>query len=184
MYRWTRCWLCRCWRRWNAAVSRVAWSHVIGCCRRPVPTKSSSSQTLSCLISVISCLHRGSTSCVLASLDTRSPPALFVMLLLLPSVLWRCWLGGRKGIQPVKTSGGVLACLSVWNEVQTCIWPSWCHCHSLSLASLNSRLVLPFWYHLTGVVPDKGLLNVPVCVLLLLLLSSKNDKFNVPLVKN
>jgi len=23
--------------------------------------------------------------------------------------------------------------LSVWSEVQTCIWPSWCHCHSLSL---------------------------------------------------
>ena len=23
-----------------------------------------------------------------------------------------------------KLSGGVLACLSVWSEVQTCIWPS------------------------------------------------------------
>ena len=60
----------------------------------------------------------------------------------LPSVLWRCWLGGRKGIRPVKQlSGGVLAWLSVWSEVQTCIWPSWCHCHSLSLASVKSRLV-------------------------------------------
>ena len=48
---------------------------------------------------------------------------------LLPSVLWHCWLGGRKGIQPVKKlSGGVLAWLSVWSEVLTCIWPSWCHC--------------------------------------------------------
>ena len=28
----------------------------------------------------------------------------------MPSVLWRCWLGGRKGIRPVKKlSGGVLA---------------------------------------------------------------------------
>jgi len=35
-----------------------------------------------------------------------------------------------------KLSGGVLAWLSVWSEVQTCIWPSWCHCHSLSLASV------------------------------------------------
>ena len=43
-------------------------------------------------------------------------------------------------------SSGVLAWLSVWSEVQTCIWPSWCHCHSLSLASVKSRLVLPFWY--------------------------------------
>jgi len=77
-----------------------------------------------------------------------------------PSVLWRCWLGGRKGIRPVKKlSSGVLAWLSVWSEVQTCIWPSWCHCHSLSLASVKSRLVLPFWYRLTRVVPDKGPLN-------------------------
>ena len=53
-------------------------------------------------------------------------------------------------------SGGVLAWLSVWIEVQTCIWPSWCHCHSLSLASVKSRWVLPFWYRLTWVVPEKG----------------------------
>ena len=32
-----------------------------------------------------------------------------------------------------KLSRGVLAWLSIWSEVQTCIWPSWCHCHSLSL---------------------------------------------------
>jgi len=25
----------------------------------------------------------------------------------------------------------------VWGEVQICIWPSWCHCHSLSLAPVN-----------------------------------------------
>ena len=43
-----------------------------------------------------------------------------------------------------KLSGGVLACLSVWSEVQTCIWPSCCHYHLLSLASVQSRLVLPF----------------------------------------
>ena len=37
------------------------------------------------------------------------------------------------------------------------------HCHSLSLASVKSRLVLPFWYRLTRVVPDKGPLNGCVC---------------------
>ena len=42
-----------------------------------------------------------------------------------PSVLWRCWLGGRKGIRPVKElSGEVLAWLSVWCEVQTCTCPA------------------------------------------------------------
>jgi len=39
---------------------------------------------------------------------------------LLPSVHRRCWLGGRKGIRPVKTDWW----LSVWSEVQTCIRPS------------------------------------------------------------
>jgi len=34
-------------------------------------------------------------------------------------------LGGRKGIRPVKKlSGGVLAWLFVWSDVQICIWPS------------------------------------------------------------
>jgi len=82
----------------------------------------------------------------------------------IPSVLWRCWLDGTKGIRPVKKlSGGVLAWLSVWSEMQTCIWPNWCHCHSLCLASVKSRLVLPFWYRLTRVVPNKRPLNVCVC---------------------
>jgi len=75
-------------------------------------------------------------------------------------------LVGRQEGHPIgkKPRGGVLAWLSVWSEVQTCIWPSWCHCHSLSLASVKSRLVLPFWYRLTWVVPDKGPLNGCVCV--------------------
>ena len=128
--------------------------------------------------------HRNATKvrwCVLVkaySLEVpRSTSASYWMMLLrwspfiktlcfdLPSVLSCCWLGGRKGIRPVKKlSGGVLAWLSVWSEVQTCIWPSWCHCDSLSLASVKSRLVLPLWYRLTWVVPDKGLLNGCVCV--------------------
>jgi len=84
----------------------------------------------------------------------------------LPSVLWRCWLGDRKGIQHVKNlSGGVLTWLSVWSEMQACIWPSWCNCHSLSLASVKSTLVLPFWDQLTRVVRKKGPLNGCVCVL-------------------
>ena len=63
-----------------------------------------------------------------------------------------------------KLSGWVLAWLSDWSEVQTCIWPSRCHCHSLSLPSVKSRLVFPFWYQLTRVVPDKGPLSRCVCV--------------------
>jgi len=52
-----------------------------------------------------------------------------------------------------KLSSGLVAWLFVWSDVQICTCPSWCHCHSLSLASVKSRLVLPFWYQLTRVVP-------------------------------
>jgi len=45
--------------------------------------------------------------------------------------------------------------------------PSWCHRHSLSLASVKSRLVLPFWYRPTRVVLEKGPLNGCVCVCVL-----------------
>jgi len=72
------------------------------------------------------------------------------------------WQEGHPACE--KLSGGVLAWLSVWSEVHTCIQPSWCHCHSLSLASVKSRLVVPFWYRPTRVVLEKGLLNVCVCV--------------------
>ena len=69
-------------------------------------------------------------------------------------------LVGRQEGHPAckKLSGGVLAWLSFWSEMQTCIWPSWCHCHSLSLASVKSRLVLPLWYQLTWIQrPFNGL---------------------------
>ena len=63
-----------------------------------------------------------------------------------PSVLWCCWLGGRKGIQPVKNlSDGMLAWLCVWVKVQIFIWTIWCHCHLLSVAPVNSD-----WFYLSG----------------------------------
>ena len=64
----------------------------------------------------------------------------------------------------------MLAWLSVWSKVQTCIWPSCCHCHSLSLALVKSRLVLPFWYRLTRVVPEKRTVKrVCLCVCVVVL---------------
>ena len=63
----------------------------------------------------------------------------------MPSVLWHCWLGGRKGIRPVKNfSGGVLAWLSLWSEMQAWIWPSWCHCHSLFSCFSKIQIVFTF----------------------------------------
>ena len=37
--------------------------------------------------------------------------------------------------------------LVVWGEVQICIWPSWSHCYSLSLAPGNSDW---FWFYPSG----------------------------------
>jgi len=52
-------------------------------------------------------------------------------------------VGWQEGHLACKNlSGGVLAWLSVWGEVQFCIHPSWCYCHSLSFASVKSRLIL------------------------------------------
>jgi len=124
-------------------------------------------------VSCSSKIQIGFTFMVPTDLDSPGQRAvkrmyLYVCMLsyIMPSVLWCCWLGGRKGIQLVKNCSGVLARSSVWSEVQTCIWPSWCHCHSLSLASVKCRLVF------TWVVPEKGLLNV--CVLSYIMVISKN----------
>jgi len=70
------------------------------------------------------------------------------------------WQEGHPACK--KLGGGVLAWLSVWSEVQTCRHMA--QLMPLSLALVKSRLVLPFWYWLTWVVPEKGPLNVCVCV--------------------
>jgi len=117
------------------------------------------------------------------------------LLPLLPSVLWRCWLGGRKGIRPVKTEwwgAGMVICLKLGADLHmaqlmplpltvscfTIRYDMRCYFNvrskadisqlNLPHASVKSRLVLPFWYRLTWVVPEKGPLNVCVymCVLI------------------
>ena len=81
----------------------------------------------------------------------------FLVLFFKPFSALTLLVGRQEGhLACKKLSGGVLAWLSVWSEVQTCMWPSWCYCHSLSLVSVKSRLVLPFWYRLTQVVLDRG----------------------------
>ena len=51
-----------------------------------------------------------------------------ILFVLLPSVLWHCWLGVRKSIRPVKIE--VLAWFPVWSDEQMIsIWSNWCHFH-------------------------------------------------------
>jgi len=58
------------------------------------------------------------------------------------------WQEGHP-VCTVKMSGGVLAWLSVWAEVQICMWPSWSHCLLLSLVPGNPDW---FWFYLSGAV--------------------------------
>ena len=76
----------------------------------------------------------------------------------LPSVLWCCWLGGRKGIHPVKkwVVGCLRGCLGWDADLHIARWmplPLTVSCSSKSRLVLTF-LVLPFWYLLIRVVPD------------------------------
>jgi len=77
-----------------------------------------------------------------------------------PSVLWRCWLGSRKGIRPVKN--WLVGCWRGYLSGARCrlaYGPADATDTHCLLLQKKSRLVLPFWYRLTRVVPDKGPLN-------------------------
>ena len=79
----------------------------------------------------------------------------------MPSVLWHCWLGGRKGIRPLKTErwgAGVVICLEQGADCLRMVQLMPRHLPS-SLALFKSRLVLAFWYQLNQVVLEKRLLN-------------------------
>ena len=84
---------------------------------------------------------------------------------IMPSVLWRCWLGGKKDIRPAKKTewwgAGMVICLERGADLhmaQVMPLPLTVPCFSIC------RLALPFWYRLTWVVSDKRLLNGCVCV--------------------
>jgi len=65
-----------------------------------------------------------------------------------------------------KLSGGVLAWLSVWSEVHTSIWPSRCHCHSLSQDCI-SKIQIDFTFLVlahTGSPGKRAVKQVYVCV--------------------
>jgi len=80
--------------------------------------------------------------------------------LFLTSVLCHCWLGSRKGVQPVKTEWwgtGVVICLE-WGA-NICVWSSWCHCHPIISCSSKIQNCLPFWCRLAQVVLERRPLN-------------------------
>ena len=83
-----------------------------------------------------------------------------------PSVIWRCWLGGRKGIWPVKKlewwGAGMVICLEQsandLHMVQLMPLPP----HHLCFSKIQNGL--SFWYWPTQVVLEKRPLNDCVCL--------------------
>jgi len=86
---------------------------------------------------------------------------LLTLCMIVPSVLWCYWLGGRKGIRHVKIGWwGAGICLGRGADLhiaQLILLPPTVSCFS------KSRLVLPSWYQLTRVVLDRGPLNGCCC---------------------
>ena len=76
-------------------------------------------------------------------------------------------VGRQEGHQVCKKlSGGVLAWFSVWSEMQTCIWPSYCHCHSLTV-SCFSKIQIGFTFLVPahpGSPGKRAVKRVCVCV--------------------
>ena len=74
--------------------------------------------------------------------------------LIMPSVLRRCWLGGRKGIWPVKNDwwgAGMVICLKRGADLhmaQPMTLPLTVSCF------IKIQIGIPFWYQLTWVVPE------------------------------
>ena len=96
-------------------------------------------------------------------------------------MLWYCWFGVRKNIQPVKElSDEVLVWLSVWHEVQMiCKWYSWCHCHCHSIISCFIKIQNGFfWCRLIQVVLEKeDAKRVSVCLFTVILLYKLMDMY-------
>ena len=83
----------------------------------------------------------------------------------LPSVLWRCWLGGRKGIWPIKT--WVMRCWHGYLSEAKWKWLAYCPADATATPSYLLQKIqngLSFWYRPTQVVLEKRPLNDCVCV--------------------
>jgi len=101
-----------------------------------------------------------------------------------PSVLWRCWLGGRKGIRPVKNwvVGCWRGCLG-WGAdlhiAQQMPLPLTISCSS------KSRLVLPSWFYLSGTCSPgysqtysrRAVKRLCVCVCVCVLVDRRTDRY-------
>ena len=100
--------------------------------------------------------------------DKESNQSEFTVVLVcqvLPSVLWHCWLRIMKSIQPVKN--WAMRCWHGYPSAARCKWSAYgwadATATSSSLASLKSRIVVPFWCQPTQDVLEKVVKRAFVC---------------------
>ena len=90
---------------------------------------------------------------------------MYIHVWIVPSVLWRCWLGGRKGIRPLKNRVVRCwhGCLSGARCRHACGPEDATATHTLSLASAKSRLGFTFLVPAHQGIPGKSAVK-RVCV--------------------
>jgi len=103
------------------------------------------------------CMSLGTTEGVRTVSTFGKPEICNYVAHFVPSVLWHCWLGVRKSIQPIKIEWcgtGVVICLECgandFHMVQLMPLPPIISCIS------KIQNGLPFWCRLTQVVLEKG----------------------------
>lgn len=83
--------------------------------------------------------------------------------ILLPLMLWHCWLSIMKSICPIKIEWwGISMSICLEQGANVWKWSGWCNFHlmtPLCLALLKSRNVLFLWCQLAQVVMEQKLLN-------------------------
>jgi len=116
------------------------------------------------LIAALPALRSNYEQCYVVSWCGKLNADLLTMLLFVPSVLRRCCLGDRKGIRPVKN--WVVGCWRGYLSGARCRL-AYGLADATATHCLLTGLVLPFWYRLAWVIPEKGRYTcVCVCVLL------------------
>ena len=90
-------------------------------------TAHHSSQLSTIILSISLHLHTHTYNCLTAFVREYYFSALTLLV---------GWQEGHPACK--KLSGGVPAWLPNYSEMLTCIWPSWCHCYSLSPSSARS----------------------------------------------
>ena len=84
---------------------------------------------------------------IIMTIKTNNNWANVSMFMLMPSVLWCCWLGGRKGIRPVKT--WVVRCWHGYLSGTKCKWLAYGPADTTATQSSllqKTQNGLSFWY--------------------------------------